>query len=497
MFANILLGIQTVFTPAHILILAGSVILGLISGAIPGISGVMTIILLMPITFGLGPIPAFLIMTAIYSASTYAGSISAVMFRTPGSPEAVMTILDGYKMTEQGKMNEAISTAVFASSIGGIIGAIFLTLLAPQLAEWSFYFSEAEYFALAIFGLTLITSIGSKNLTKALMSMCIGMFIAVIGLDPVSGISRYTFNIQSMRGGISLIPLVLGIFAISEMLRQISQGAKLPKKRKANKKFTMSIFPPFHFFKKFGSILGINSLLGTFIGILPGIGGTTGSIFGYSFAQKYSKNGDKFGTGIPEGIAAPEVANNAASAGALVPLFALGIPGSVTTAVMFGAFIMHGIQPGPLLFEQQPRFVYTIFIGLFIVNILVLLLNKGFVRVFSYILKIPYPLLISIIITICMIAAFSTRNNIFDMVLMLVFGIIAYLLEELNYPLAPMVLGVVLGGIAEPSFRRALALGDNNIMYFFQRPISAFLIICSILVIMYAIYTNIKVNYEK
>ena len=491
MLNNLMVGFATAFSPVHLLLILGSVVLGLVSGAVPGMSGVMTVVLLVPITYGIGPIPAFLILTAVYSAAVYAGSISAIMFRTPGAPEAVVTSLDGYKLTLNGKMSEAISTAVFASATGGIVGTVILTFLAPQLAEWALNFSEAEYFALAIFGLTLVASLGSKNIIKAFMTMCVGLLLAVVGLDPVSMVPRFTFGMTEFLGGVDLVPVILGTFAISEMLRQVRSGAELSDLQ-TNIKYSSSLFPPFHFFKKFSQILGINSILGTFIGILPGAGATTASLFGYSFAQRYHKKGKDFGTGIPEGVAAPEVANNAASAGALVPLLSLGIPGSATTAVMLGAFILHGIQPGPLLFSTQAKFVYTIFAGLFIANVFILLLNKGFVRIFTQIFKVPYKVVISTIILLCIIGAYANRTNVFDVWVMLVFGIIAYYLEEQDYPLAPIILGLVLGNIAEPSMRRALTMSYGSPMIFLTRPISSILIIASVILFVWSLYSNFK-----
>ncbi|RCW48645.1 tripartite tricarboxylate transporter permease [Halanaerobium sp. MA284_MarDTE_T2] len=491
MINNLLMGFGTALSPVNLILIISSVVLGLVSGAVPGMSGVMTVVLLVPITYGIGPVKAFLILTAVYSAAVYAGSISAIMFRTPGAPEAVVTSLDGYKMTQKGRMNEAISTAVFASATGGIVGTIILTFLAPQLAKWALNFSEAEYFSLAIFGLTLVSSLGSKNLVKAFITMCIGLLLATVGLDPVKMMPRFTFGISEFLGGIDLVPIILGTFAISEMLRQIRKGAKLSEMN-SEAQYSGTLLPPFHFFVKFKKILSINSLLGTFIGILPGAGATTASLFGYSFAQRFSKNGKDFGTGVPEGVAAPEVANNAASAGAMIPLLSLGIPGSATTAVMLGAFILHGMQPGPLLFQQQPKLVYTIFAGLFIVNVFILLLNKGFVRVFTQIFKVPYTVVISIIILLCTIGAYANRTNVFDIWVMLIFGIIAYFLEEQDYPLAPIILGLVLGGIAEPSMRRALSMSYGSFTIFFTRPISATLLILSLILFIWSMYSAFK-----
>lgn len=489
---NLIAGFTTALSITYLPMIIGSVFLGLISGAVPGMSGVMTVVLLVPLTYSLGPIPAFLIMTSVYAAAVYAGSISAIMFRTPGAPEAVVTAIDGYKLTQKGKMDKAISAAVFASAIGGIVGTIILTFFSPQLAQWAMNFADPEYFALAIFGLSLIASLGEGNQVKAFIAMGIGLFVAVVGLDPVSGVPRYTFGIQNFMNGIEFIPVLLGIFAVSEMLRQIRRGAKISTIKKIEKKYEGSLFPPFHFFKKYGKLLSVNSIVGTFIGILPGAGATTGSLFGYSIGQKISSQGDKYGTGIEEGVVAPEVANNSAASGALVPLLALGIPGSATTAVMLGAFILHGLQPGPLLFEEQPLLVYTIFAGLFVANLSILLLNKIFVRLFSKILKIPYPILISIIMVLCMIGAYANRNSVFDIWIMLVFGVIGFYLEEYNYPMAPIILGIVLGDIAEPSLRRALQISNNNVMIFVQRPITAILLFMTIILFISPIIMNFK-----
>ncbi|MGB4439126.1 MAG: tripartite tricarboxylate transporter permease, partial [Sedimentibacter sp.] len=349
---DILSSISILSQPMNLLVLFFGTILGFTGGAIPGISGTMLVVLLVPLTYTLDATTALLSLITVYCAAVFGGSISAILFRTPGAPESVATTLDGYPMTLKGESALALGVSVFCSAIGGIIGSIFLITLTPQLAKFALKFGPVEYFGLSVMALSVVSSLGDDNQLKSIISSLIGLLLMTIGIDPMTGLERFTFGSSWLMSGIDFIPILIGLFAVSETFRRFEQDTTGIKKDVGKIKTT---FPDLKLIKRLFPIIAKSSLLGTVIGILPGIGATTASMVSYSEAVRSSKTPELFGTGIPEGVAAPETANNAAACGAIIPLIALGIPGSATTAVMLGAFILHGIVPGPLIFvEQRP-----------------------------------------------------------------------------------------------------------------------------------------------
>lgn len=481
---NLVAGFANVLTPFHLLLFAVAITLGMLSGAVPGMNGTMTVVLMIPLTYVLEPAAGIMMLSVIYAGSVYAGSISAILFKVPGAPEAIMTTLDGYPMNQQGKLREAISTAVFASAFGGIVGTIMLIFFAPLLAEFAIQLSDPEFFAVILLGLALVSTIGAGDVTKATLMMSLGVFLGVFGFDPLTGMTRFTFGNNYLASGIDFIPVILGVFAFAEVLKQIHQGGSLigggeDGESNLDNATGGSIFPPLSYFKRFSRILGVNSVMGTLIGVLPGAGATTGALFGYTFGQRLVPQHvrEKFGTGVPEGVAAPETANNAACSGAFVPLLTLGIPGSATTAVILAAFILHGIRPGPSLISSQGPLVYTIFAALLLANVAILLANKPIVRLFLQVRHIPRELLLTLIMIFTVVGAFATRNIMADVWTMLLFGVGGYYLEKYNYAVAPMVIGLVLGPLAEPSLRRGLTKASGDWMVFLNRPISAVLLV--------------------
>lgn len=479
--------------PTRFFALVMGAVLGFLGGATPGISGTMMVVVFLPITFGMEPGTAFLLLTSIYAAAVFSGAISAILFRTPGAPEAVATVLDGYPMAQKGKAGEALGLAVWSSAAGGTIGAIILMLSAPMLARVALRFSSPEYFALAILGITVVTSLGGEDVLKGVMGALFGLFLATVGLDSVTGVERFTFGSPHLMSGIDFITVLIGMFAIAEVLRKFQEknvGQNLKTK-------VVTKLPDLSLMKRLSGLIARSSLLGTFIGVLPGIGATTAAMMGYSEAVRWSKHPEKFGTGIPEGIAAPESANNAAAAGAMVPLMALGIPGSATTAVILGAFILHGIQPGPLMFQYQKDLVYTIFLGLILVNLLIILLSKPFITIFAQVMRVPYSIMGTMIVVFCIIGTFAVRNSIVDVWMMLAFGVIGYLFDKAKIPIAPIILGLVLGPLAEEEFRRSLILSGGDYMIFFNRPISAVLLILAVLSCFMPLFSTLWNRYKK
>ncbi|MCA0973102.1 tripartite tricarboxylate transporter permease [Halomonas denitrificans] len=477
MLESFLSGLGVVFQPMNLLILTSAVFIGFIGGALPGISGVILVVILLPVTYGMDPTQAFMLLTAIYGSTVFSGLITAILYRAPGTPEAVMTAFDGYPMTQQGEAGKALGIGVLSSAIGGLVGTIALIIFTPLLASVALKFSSPEYFALAILGLTVVASLGGR-LILGLIGAILGLLIATIGIDPLTGTSRYTFNNLNLAEGVGLIPVIVGLFAVSEVMkRSLSRDAEQPLTKVKIKIFDAPIL------KKIGVTLSRSSILGVIIGILPGIGASTAAMVSYSETVRWSKHPEKFGKGAPEGIAAPEAANNAAAMGALVPLFALGIPGSGTTAIILGAFIMHGLQPGPMFMLTSSDLIYAVFAGLFVVNFMILAFSKPFIKLFTRLLNVPYSALGPIILMCCIVGTYSVRNSMFDVWLMLGFGVLGFLLEKIKFPLVSIILGLVLGPIAESELRRSLAMSQGDLSIFFSRPISASLIVIAVLLL--------------
>ena len=483
-----ILGAGELFTPANIGWLLAGVFIGLIAGATPGISGTMMVAILLPLTFGLGPLTALVLMTAIYATAVFSGSITAILFRTPGAPEAAATVFDGYEMTKQGRPHEALGHAMFASFLGGTFGAIVFLLAAPQLARVALKFGSPEIFALILFTMVAVASIGGANMLKGLLCSFFGLFLATVGMDVITGTYRYTFGVPILAAGVSFIPAILGLFAVSEALRMV-QGA-VSKTRAIQK--VKTVLPRLSMIKRLLPIYLRSGPLGVFIGALPGVGATTASFVSYATAVRFSKEPEKFGTGIPEGIAAPETANNAAAMGAMVPMLSLGIPGSATTAVMLAAIILHGLRPGPFLFIREPGFVGAIMLTAIIANILIIAVSPIFIRFFTRVFRLPIGVLGTVILMLCVVGGFAMRNNIADVWMVFLFGIVGYVLERHKFPLAPVIIGLVLGQLFEQEFRRSLILAHGSPMTFFTRPIATSIIAISLLTLLVPLFRALR-----
>ena len=470
MIEDLIGGLGVVMQPLNLLILASAVLIGFVGGALPGISGVILVVILLPVTYTMEPTGAFMLLTAIYASSVFSGLITAILYRAPGTPEAVMTALDGYPMTQKGEAGKALGIGILSSAFGGIVGTIVLIVATPLLADIALQFSSPEFFALAVLGLTVVASLGG-NLLLGLIGVCIGLLIASVGLDPLTGTARFTFGSLHLMSGINLIPVIIGLFAISEVLKRCQEGDI----HLSTKSFKIRIFD-WPVIREIRGTVARSSIIGTAIGILPGIGASTAAMVAYSETVRWSKDRKRFGRGAAEGVAAPESANNAAAIGALVPLFALGIPGSGTTAVILGAFIVHGLTPGPTFMTGNSDLIYAVFVGLMLVNVLILVFSKPFIAVLSKLLDVPYSALGPIIVICCIVGTYSVQNSMMDVWLMLGFGLAGFLLEKIGFPLVSIILGVVLGPIAESELRRSLAMSRGDFSIFAERPISAILL---------------------
>jgi putative tricarboxylic transport membrane protein len=492
MLSDLLMGFYSCFHPGNFLALVGGTVAGIIAGAIPGLDCSVATALLLPLTYKMTPSQAFVFLAGIYCGGVYGGQIPAILFRVPGASEAVMTTLDGYPMAQKGEAGKALGVGLLCSLLGGLFSCVILILLAPPLANFALEFGPAEYFALSVLGLSCISSLGAKSQTKAIISALLGLLFATVGIDQITGMQRFTFGTGMLQGGINFIPAVIGLFAAAEVYNQISQkryeiGIVTDKEKTKKVKVKLPSISELWPIK--WSMLR-SAIVGTWIGILPGVGATTAAIVGYATAVRFSKHPEKFGTGIIEGVAAPETANNAATGGAMVPLLALGIPGSATTAIMIGAFYLHGLQIGPMFLQQHKPLAYTIFAGMTLANVIFFILGFFAIKAFAKVLELKYPYLAANILAFCGVGAVA-MGDIYGMKMMFIFAILGFFMEKYGYPVAPIVLGLVLGPIAEPGLRRALLIADYDVWLVLTRPITAFLLILSIFSLLTPLLRNL------
>jgi putative tricarboxylic transport membrane protein len=445
---------------------------GILVGALPGLTASVGIILLLPLTYKLDPATGMVMLCGMFCGAIYGGSVSAILISTPGTPSAAATVLDGYPLAQKGEAGKALGIATIASTVGGIISTFCLIFLAPQLARVALKFGPEEYFALMVFGLTIIGSVSGKSLIKGMLAGLFGLLIATIGLDPVTGYARYSFDIPDLMSGFPLLPVLIGLFAFSEIFIQLETVAK-----EGIQKITRhigNVWPSWAEIKSISPIILLSSLLGTVIGVIPGTGGAIASFLAYNEAKRWSKDPESFGKGNIAGVAAPEAANNGTTGGAMVPLMTLGIPGDVVTAVMLGALLLIGIRPGPLMFKEHPQVVNAIFAGMMTANFLMLGLGMVSVRLFPHVLRAPISILFPVIFALCFLGSFSLNNSIYDMAVALGFGVLGYIMRKNGFPAVPIVLGVILGPIAEDELGHAMILSHGNWLILFQSPIALF-----------------------
>ncbi len=453
--------------------------IGIIIGALPGLSTNMGIALLFPLTFAFQGVGGILMLLGIYCGTIYGGSISAILLNTPGTPASAATTIDGYPMAvKMGQPGRALGLSTFASTFGGIFSAVCLIIFSPQLAKVALQFSKPEYFALAIFGISIITSVSSGSVVKGVMGGIIGLFIATIGIDAMSGKLRFTFDSIYLMGGISFVPILIGLFAFSQVLLSVEESYGEVHEKK-NVKITR-VLPTMEDIKRVIITVIRSSVIGTFIGCIPGTGGDISSFISYDQAKKWSKHKDNFGNGEPEGICAPEAGNNAVSGGAMIPMLTLGIPGDGATAIMLGALMVQGMQPGPLLFVQQAPKVYSIFIGLLLANVIMGLFGFSLIRVFTKVINVPRTILLPIIFTLTFVGAFAYNNSINDVFVMVFFGFLGYFMNKMEFSMSAIVIGIILGSMAEANFRGSLIMSDGNLSIFVTRPLCLIFLLISL-----------------
>ncbi|KDE66925.1 tripartite tricarboxylate transporter permease [Fusobacterium necrophorum] len=476
--SDILFGFVTALAPINLLAACLSVSIGIIIGALPGLSAAMGVALLIPITFGMPASTGLIVLAGVYCGAIFGGSISAILIRTPGTPAAAATAIDGYELTLKGKAGKALGTAVISSFIGGILSSISLYLFAPTLATLALKFGPAEYFWLSIFGLTIIAGASTKSITKGLISGAIGLMISTIGMDPMLGNPRFTFGIPSLLSGVPFTASLIGLFSMSQVLmlaeKKIKESGNLvhfEDKILLSKEELLRILP---------TALR-STVIGNLIGILPGAGASIAAFLGYNEAKRFSKHKEEFGHGSIEGIAGSEAANNAVTGGSLIPTFTLGIPGESVTAVLLGGLLIQGLQPGPDLFTIHGRITYTFFAGFIVVNIFMLILGLTGSKMFAKISRVPDTYLIPIIFSLSVIGSYAIHNQMADVMIMFVFGLIGYVVNKLELNSASIVLALILGPIGESGLRRSIILNHGKLDILFKSPVSIFLIVCTIL----------------
>ncbi|MBC8191465.1 MAG: tripartite tricarboxylate transporter permease [Candidatus Marinimicrobia bacterium] len=457
-----------------ILTITLGVAMGIVAGATPGLSPSMGVALLVPFTYAMSPTLALILLVAIYIAANYGGSITAVTINAPGTPSSVVTAFDGYPLTKKGKPGLALGVSLVASTVGGIIGTLILIFFSGPLARFALKFHPAEYFALAIFGLTTVASLGGKNWIKAFIAAMFGLLLNTIGIDPISGVSRFTFGISFLYDGFALIPALIGLFALSEIFKQLESGDFTSQQVEAGKQE----WPTASAYWKLKNTIFRSSLMGTIIGIFPGAGATIAAFISYDVAKRVSKHPEEFGHGSLEGVAAAEGANSSSVGGALIPLLTLGIPGSASTAVLIGALMIHDLTPGPQLFISNPDIIYGLLASLLFANIILLALGFFGSRLWIKVTTIPKTVLFPLIFAVSIIGSFAVRNSFFDVAACLAFGIFGWILRRYNYPVAPIILGMVLGNIAETNFIRAIMMGGWTV--FFTRPLSLGMLVVAV-----------------
>ena len=459
------------------------IFVGILFGAIPGMNGNLAITVLLPFTFQMGTVPALLMLTAIFFGANFGGSISSVLINTPGTNAAAATLIDGYPMCQKGQPRRALDMALVASTFGGLFSALCLLFFAPQISKVAIKFGSPEYFALALFGLSVIASVSGKSLVKGLISGGLGILLATVGIDSVSGLTRFTFGNLRLYNGIKMLAVLLGVYAVSQMIGRINRTESVVaselKETDKNDRITKEDL------KNTLSTMLKSSAIGAFIGAIPGTGGGIASFIAYNEAKRCAKPGEAFGEGEIKGVAAPESANNGATAATLIPLLTLGIPGDVVAATLLGAFTMHGLVVGPKLFANSGPIVYAVLIGCVISQIIMFLQGKYLLKLFVRITHVPQDLLTAILVVICCAGAFAIGNSELDVYIMLLFGAVAYFMQKVEFPPVPIVLGMVLGPTAESNLRNSLVMSGGSWSIFVKRPIClAFIILTFVLIVL-------------
>lgn len=488
MYENLIQAAGLFFTFQNIFIVLVGVLIGAIVGAIPGMSTPMGVALVLPFTFAMEPVTGILLLLGVYKGGLYGGSITAILIKAPGTPAASCTVLDGYPLTQKGQARKALDMALYASCFADFVSNMSLILLAGVLAGFALKFGPPEFFTLILFSLTIIAGVSGDNLIKGIASACLGLMFAVIGLDMVYGTNRFLFGNWNLMGGLSFIPVLIGLFALPEIIHFFVSGAvdQIKSETMRGKGAGLADFK-----RCFKTILR-GSLIGVGLGAIPGIGGAPSAFLSYSEARRTSKNRDNFGKGELEGVAAAEAGNNGVAGATMIPLLALGVPGDVITAVILGAFMIHGLRPGPLLFVENISLIYALFIGIMLSSLYLFIVGKLTIRVISRIAEVPNRILYPIVLLLCLFGTFAINNNLFDVLVMLLMGCVGYAMMLYRFPAPPFLIAFILGPLLEDNFRQSLILSDGGMGILFRSPICIMFWVLTVLTVVFLVKSRRK-----
>lgn len=485
---HMLYGFGIALQPMNLVFCFIGAIAGTLVGVLPGLGPTAALSMLLPVTYGISPTGAMIMLAGIYYGAQYGGSTTSILVNIPGEAASVVTCLDGYKMARQGRAGPALGISAFGSFIAGTIGVVALTFVAPPLVEAALSFGPPEYFALMCLGLTVLTFLAHGSMLKALISAVLGLFVGTVGIDPMTGVQRFTFGTPNLMEGIGMVQIAMGMFGITEILSNIEKTVRVSVFEAKIK----GLFPTLKDWKRsIGAILR-GTGIGFFLGVLPGGGAVIASFASYAVEKRVSKHPEKFGTGVIEGVAAPEAANNAAAQGAFIPMITLGIPSNVVMALLLGALMIHGLTPGPLLMTEHPDIFWGFITSMYIGNIMLLVLNLPLIPMWVKFLKVPYPILFPLIFLFCLIGVYTINNNFFDIHLMIFFGIFGYFFRKFEFEAAPLILAVVLGPMMEKALRQSLTMSRGDFSIFFSRPISAVLFGAAILLLIIPLFPKLS-----
>ena len=482
---HLILGFSVSFSPTNLLFCFVGVVVGTLIGVLPGIGPVATISLLLPATFGIDPTASIIMLSGVYYGAMYGGSTTSILVNIPGEAASIITCLDGYQMARSGRAGPALGISAFGSFIGGTVSIMGLMFFAPFLAKAALRFGAPEFFSLMLLSLTLVTYLCKGSILKGLVMAVLGLAVATVGGDPVVGSSRFTLGSITLMDGVGIVPVAMGIYGIGEILTNIEGDVK----QEIFDTKIRGLLPTLRDWIDSAWPIARGAVIGFFMGILPGAGTVIPTFMAYTIEKRFSRHPERFGNGAIEGVAGPETANNAATGGGLVPLLSLGIPGNVVMAVLLGAFLIHGIQPGPLLISQHPALFWGTITSMYVGNVMLLVLNLPLIGLWIKILKIPYRILFPLILLFCFLGAYSLNNNVYEVFIMIGFGIFGYLMRKFDFEGAPFLLGMVLGPMLEMTFRQSLRYGDPLI--FFKRPITAVLLSISLLAFVSMLFPRI------
>lgn len=481
-FAGLMSGFAIALTPENLLFAFIGCLVGTLVGVLPGVGSAAGMAILIPITFQLPPTGAIIMLSAIFYGSYYGGTITTVLLGVPGETASAVTLLDGYQMAKNGRAGAALAAAAIGSFIGGTFAVFGLVIAAPLMVRYALQFGPAEFFSLMVLATTMLMGLAGKSMLKALIMAMFGFLIAIVGMDPAVGAPRFTFNRVELMDGVSFVPVVMGLFGLSEILTNLENPA-----RRVFETAMSSLIPSRQDVRDCAWPVARGTVLGFLLGLIPGTTQALASFISYTTEVNTSKHPEKFGTGAIEGVAGPETANNAHANAALIPLFTLGIPGSPSIAILLGAFMMNGLAPGPLLFREHPDIVWTVIASFYVGNAMLLILNLPLIPMWVTILKIPYSVLFAFILAFMLIGSYSLSNSMFDVGTLLLFGVLGYIFRKAEFPLAPAAMTLILGPLLERRMRLALELSNGDFGTFFDRPVSAILLVASGLIVLWPV----------